>query len=200
MCDPVSIGLLGMGLAGGGLNAAGQMNSAEAVKQNSFYQAAVAANNAKIAGQNAEMEIQTGQAQESEQGRRNRSVLGTMKAGEAASGVDVNTGSFVGVRAGAAEIGALNTATIGSNASQKAFGFQTQATSDLAQSQLDITEGQQTIKAAPLSAFGSLLSSASSVGAKFAGLQNQITPGTAGVVASAGVPASSAFDPQYGGS
>lgn len=115
----LAIGSAVAGLAGGGLGAVGGMNSAEAAKQDAFYQAAVAANNAKIAQQNAEMEIKTGQSQMAQQGLQTRSVIGTTKAAQAASGVDVNTGSSVGVRAGESEIGMLNQATIGSNAARK---------------------------------------------------------------------------------
>ncbi len=166
--------LAGLGMVGGGISALGGMQSAEAQKRNMFYQAAVAANNAQIARYNAEMETQTGQSQMATEGMKNRSVIGQMKAGQAASGVDVNTGSFVNARAGAAEIGALNQATIGSNAARKTYGFQVQASQDMAQSQMDIQGGQQVAAAAPLTAAGSLLSSASSVGSRYFGYQGGI--------------------------
>jgi hypothetical protein len=187
------------GLIGGGISALGGMQSAEAQKQNLFYQAAVAANNAQIARQNAEMETQTGQSQMTMEGMKNRSIIGTMKAGQAASGVDVNTGSFVNARAGAAEIGALNQATIGSNAARKAYGFQVQAMNDLAQSQMDIRGGQQVAAAAPLTAFGSLLSSASSVGGKYFGYQSSMSDvlgsNPLGSFFGGGIPAASAGVP-----
>lgn len=177
MCDPISmtavtVASTAAGLAGAGVNAYGQMQGAHANKENLYYQAQVAANNAKIAQQNAEQEIQTGETQVGIQGMKNRATLGATKAGQAASGVDVNSGSSVAVRAGESEVGALDAATIRSNAARKAYGFQVGAASDLAQSQLDIAGGKQASAAGSTAAIGSLLSGASSVGGKFAGWLN----------------------------
>jgi hypothetical protein len=93
------------GIAGAGISAYGSYESMEARSANAAYQARVAANNAKIAQQNAAMDIQSGEIQAANQGLKTRAAVGTIKAQEAAQGVDVNTGSFPHVRAAASEIG-----------------------------------------------------------------------------------------------
>jgi hypothetical protein len=175
MADPLTwlaIGSAAAGLGGAGLSAYGQMQSAHANKENLYYQAQVAANNAKIANQNAQQEMQTGEVQAGNQGLKTAEQVGATKAGQGASGVDVNSKSFTDVRAGEAELGVVDQGTIISNAARRAYGFQVGAASDLAQSQLDIQGGRQAGRAGPISAMGSLLSGASSVGSRFSGWQS----------------------------
>jgi hypothetical protein len=190
------------GLAGAGVSAYGQMQSASANKQNLYYQAQVAQNNAKLQQQNADQEMQTGEVQAGNQGLKTAEQVGTTKAGQAASGVDVNSGSSVAVRAGEAELGMVDQGTVLSNASRRAYGFQVGAASDLAQSQLDVAGGKQAGAAGPIAAAGSLLSGAASVGRAYAGWKNATgvpASGTAGVISSAGVDPSQAEWPQnYG--
>jgi hypothetical protein len=62
------------------------------------------------------------------------------------------------------EIGALNQETINHNALLQAYGYQTQAVSDTAQSQLDRAEGDQAVTAGYMGAAGGLLGNAPSVG------------------------------------
>ena len=181
------------GLAGAGVSAYGAMQGASANKQNLYYQAQVAINNAKLQQQNATQEMQTGEVQAGNQGLKTAEQVGTTKAGQAASGVDVNSGSSVAVRAGEAELGMVDQGTVLSNASRRAYGFQVGAASDLAQSQLDVAGGKQAGAAGPIAAAGSLLSGASSVGSRYAGWKGATAPGdgTAGVISSAGVDPSS---------
>jgi hypothetical protein len=203
--DPITwlaIGSAAAGLAGAGVAAEGTMQGASANKQNLFYQAQVAQNNAKLQQQNATQEMQTGEVQAGNQGLKTAEQVGATKAGQAASGVDVNSKSSTEVRAGEAELGAVDQGTVLSNASRRAYGFQVGAASDLAQSQLDIQGGKQAAAAGPISAAGSLLSGASSVGRAYAGWKNATgvpASGTAGVISSAGVNPSQAEWPQnYG--
>jgi hypothetical protein len=161
------------GLAGSAVSAVGSYQSNMAASENAAYQAQVAANNAKIATTNANLTTESGETAVGTQELKNRATIGATKAGEAASGVDVNSGSFVAARAGEAEVGALDAATIRSNAARQAYGFKVQAQSDTAQSQLDTSESKQAASAAPLSAVGSLLSGISTVGRGFSGYQLQ---------------------------
>ncbi len=87
------------GLAGAGISAFGAMETGQAQSEAAAYQAQVARNNATIAQQNANLQIQSGEVQASNQSMATRGAVGATKAGEAASGVDVNTGSFPNVRA-----------------------------------------------------------------------------------------------------
>ena len=96
-----------------------------------------------------------------------RAMLGTTKAAQGASGVDVNSGSSVAVRQGESELGMLDALTIRSNAAKKGYADLVQSTSYQAESELQKQESEQAASAAPVAALGSLLGGASSVGASY---------------------------------
>lgn len=155
------------GIAGAGINAMGQMGAMNAQSANAAYKAQVAANNQKIALENAGMETQSGEINAGNRGLKTRAQIGATKAGEGASGVDVNTGSFAKARASEAERGMTDALTIRSEAAKKAWAYETQAANFGAESQLDRAEADQASAAAPWVGIGSFLSSASSVGEKY---------------------------------
>src|SRR5262249_9682726 len=101
-----------------------------------------------------------------------RAAGGKMKATQGAAGVDVNTGSAAAERVAATELGALDEMTSRSNTSREAYGYEVQATGDIAQSQLLETESQNYANATPISALGTFLTGASSVGGKYASMQS----------------------------
>lgn len=177
----MSIGLagLGLGLIGSIISAGGAMEQAQAQSEAAAYQSQVAANNAKIARENASLDIQAGEAAATNEGLKTRGLVGTEKAAQGASGIDVNTGSAANVRAGTEQIGLLDALTIRSNAAKAAYGQQVAATSQTAQSQLYGFESAQAKEAGPISAAGSLLSGVGTVGLNFAKLQN-VGAGTGG--------------------
>jgi 7-cyano-7-deazaguanine synthase in queuosine biosynthesis len=157
----------GVGLAGSLISATGQSNALQAQSANAAYQAQVASNNAVIAGRNANMDLQAGVTAETNQGLKTRSQVGTALAGEGASGVNVNSGSFVKARAGISEIGAMGGLTIRSNTAKQLYADETQQTNYTAESGLLTQESGQASSAAPLAFTGSLLSGASSVGGSY---------------------------------
>jgi hypothetical protein len=170
MGDPISmlaIGSMVAGVAGAGVSAAGQYGSMEAQSSNAAYQAQVAANNATIAGRNANMDLQSGETAVTNRGMKTRQQVGTEMAGQSGSGVDVNSGSFVNSRAATSEIGALDALTIRSNTAKKVYADETQQSNFQAQGGLLTNESEQASAAAPVVATGSLLSSASSVGGSY---------------------------------
>ena len=162
------------GAVGAGVSAVGSYNSMEANSANAAFQAQVAANNAKIEMQNFGLQIQSGEEQVANQEMKMRSEIGTTKAGQAASGVDVNSGSALATRAGEAEVGTLNAMTLRSNSARQAYGYEVAATSDTAESELLTQESEQASNAAPWAAMGSMLSSASTVGSNYARYLNSI--------------------------
>lgn len=178
--DPISLTMMGMAVAGGAIAAKSKMDSAGAQASNAAYQAQVAENNAKVADQNAALETQSGEIQATNYGLKTRAKVGATTAQQGASGVDLNTGSSVDVRAGESELGALDALTIRSNAARRAYGYTVAATGDRAQSGLLSTESSQIKEAAPWQAAASLLSTASSAGGKYASWQNA-NPGGASV-------------------
>lgn len=164
-----------LAIGGAAISAIGAITGGIANKNNANYQATVAANNATIAQQNATYAEQAGSVAAENEGRKGAAALGKLKTTQAASGVNVNTGSAVDVQVGERETNQLNTETVMSNAELKAYGYRTQATGFQAESQLDTAKADQAIPGAALSAAGGLLGSASSLGGKWSG-----TPGTGG--------------------
>lgn len=151
-------------LLGGVVSGLGSMESGEASAAAMQYQAEVAQINAGIAKQNASMEMAAGETAANNAEMKTRAAVGTTKAGQGASGVDVNTGSFVQSRASEAELGMLDALTTRANSARRAYGYETEATSDVAQSQLDQLEGQQAKEAGEIGGIGSLISGASGAG------------------------------------
>lgn len=164
--DPVSLAIIGV--AGAATSAAGTYGQYQAQSKNAAYQAQVAANNAQIAKQNEELEMQAGSQQVTNNEMKTRAAVAKTKTGQAAGGIDVNSGSAVDVRSGEAETGMLDALTIRTNAARRAYGYAVQSTSDTAESGLLASESKQASEAAPFAAAGSLLSGASSVGSKYA--------------------------------
>jgi hypothetical protein len=167
----------GAGLAGAGTSAFGQIYSGMATSDAASYQAQVAANNAKIATQNAAYASEAGEAQATAVSLKGGAKVGKIKTAQAANNIDVNTGSAVNVRASEREAGVLDTSTVLSNAELEAYGYRSAATGYTAESGLLTTQAEEAPIGAGIGATGSLLSGASGVGFKFAGSG---TPGTVG--------------------
>ena len=100
---------------GGAASAYGTYEAGQARGAAADYQSQVAENNAIIADRNADYATKVGEIDIARQGMKNRAVLGSIKAGQGASGVDVNTGSSADVQGAAAELGMLDALTIRSD-------------------------------------------------------------------------------------
>ncbi len=178
MAAPV---LAGMGMAGAGVSAFGAYEQGQATAAAANYQAQVARNNAMIARQNAVMTEQAGVAKETARGMKTAASVGSIKAAQGASGIDVNTGSAANVRVAAAKLGALDALTIRSNTAREAYGYEVAATSDDAQAGRYEMEAKQAKEAGMISALGTFLTGASSVGFKYANMQFGAPGGGGGV-------------------
>jgi hypothetical protein len=150
-----------LGTAGGGVKAFGDIEGGEATKNASNYAAQVAANNAAIARQNANYAEESGQTQAANVALKGAATAGRIKTAQAASGVDVNSGSAATVQASDREVSKLNAAQTLSNEELQAYGYRTQATSDDAQAALDRAQAKQAEEGGEIGAVGDLLSSAS---------------------------------------
>lgn len=146
-----------LSVAGALVGAAGAVGQGKASAESAKYNAAISANNAKLAQQNATLAGQEGAANTEIEQQKTRAGLGEIKAAQAASGVDVNSGSSVDVRSSAAELGELNAITVRSNAVRQAYGYQTQAAGDTAQSQLDKQQSGYDSEAGDIGAGSTLL-------------------------------------------
>src|SRR5215467_11516379 len=117
MADPISLSLAAGGAA---LGAYGSLYKGMAGAGAANYQAGVANMNAQIAEQNAGYERAKGEYEAEQIGMKGRYQLGTMKTTQAASGVDVNTGSAVDARTSMASITSLEEATARNRAARAA--------------------------------------------------------------------------------
>jgi hypothetical protein len=168
-----------LGAAGAGVSAFGKYEGGQATQAAMAYQAQVAQNNAIIAKRNATWDIQAGEAAANAQGLKTRAQVGSVNAKMGAAGVATGVGSSADVAAGAREVGLINASTIRSDAAKQAYGQEVAATSDTAQSQLDVMEGSDAATAGDLGAIGSLLSGASTVGGNYATWQKNFGNGVA---------------------
>lgn len=175
MADPVTWAVV-LSATAAATSAVGTVSAGEAKASAANYQAQIAKNNAVIANQNAEYSLEAGAAQSAAESQKGAAGLSAIKARQAASGLDINSGSAVNVRAGQAETNTLNTLTTEHNALLQAYGYRNQVDSFTEQSALDKSSAQNAKIGGYLSATAGLLDSASSLGFKFSGMQN---PGSA---------------------
>lgn len=160
--DPVTLGILGTGVSVIGSLVKG-MSASDAMN----YQAQVAQNNATIARQNAAYSIQAGQAQAEKSSLRGAANLASIRATQAAGGVDVNSGSAVEVQASQRQVNKLDTDTTMNNAQLQAYGYRSQETGYEAQAKLDRSSAGNAIIGAGFEAGGTLLGNASSLSFKW---------------------------------
>lgn len=163
--DPATLmaGSLILGGIGTGVQAIGAVQSAGAQQAQANYQAQVALNNQQIANQYAANAAQVGQANIQQAQLKNRANLGAIEAAQGASGLDVNSGSNVDVRAGAREIGQLNTLNTAQQAQQQVYGYRVAGVNYAAQAGLEQATAAQAPIAGAFGAGGSLLGGASSL-------------------------------------
>lgn len=152
-----SLALTGLGGVTGAMGAIASSNAQAGAAR---YNAEVAQINAEQAKRNAQFESESGMAQAAMQERKTRALEGSLKANQAASGVDVNSGSALDVRSSAAELGELDAISVRSNATKAAYGYQTQENSFKNEATLDESEAKKAKTAGALSATGTLLGAA----------------------------------------
>lgn len=156
-----------LGTLGAVTSAVGTVAGGLATAGAASYQAQVARNNAEVERQNARQAIAAGQAQAAATSMKGAAQLGEIKASQAASGIDVNTGSAVDVQASERETNKLDSEVVLHNALLQNFGYRTQAVSDEAQAEMEDTKAIEAPIGAGLGAAGSLLSNASSISSKW---------------------------------
>lgn len=158
-----------LALAGaGGLVQAGSSLAQGNASANQYnYKAGVAMVNKRIAEQNRDYAFTTGGVESARYGVQAAQRAGQIKVAQAASGVNVNTGSAKLVQDSqhAADITAEG--TIRSNAARRAYGFITQAASFDEESKMDLTAAKTAKSAGEIGAVSSLLSSATGVASKW---------------------------------
>lgn len=151
--ETLAVASLATSVIGGAVSAFGAVQQGQAAQAAANYRAQIARNMAK----HAEL---VGQAEAQKQGFKTSAILGAQTAAQASSGLDVNTGSPVDIRATAAKMGELDTLTILNNTRQRVWALENQAT-------LDEFSGKQSALEGWLKATGSVLGTASGVSDKW---------------------------------
>lgn len=173
----------GMAIAGAGLKAFGSIRSgyqaaanARAAQNMGYYQAQVARQNAEIAEQNAVRAEQSAGVAAENKSREVGARVGRIRAAQAASGVDVNTGSAVDVQASTRMLGKVDTETVFRNELLKAYGYRNDARNFEQDAQMGVYRSNITgaragdyITSGYLQAGGDLMSSLSSLPTKWGG-------------------------------
>jgi hypothetical protein len=153
-----------LAIGGGIVKGAGAIQQAKATDQADKYNSAVARENAQLATQNADWTAAEGEQQVGMAGLEGQQKSGQIKSAQAANGVDVNSGSALGVQQSQSEMNMLNQMNIRSNAARAAYGYQVQSTQDIGQAQLDTAAGKAALQAGDTAALGDILSGGASAG------------------------------------
>lgn len=127
------------------------------------FQAQIARNNAQIARANAAAATQAGDIAAFNVGLRTRDIVGRTKAAQAASGIDVNTGSAVDVQASERMLGMLDALTVRSNAARAAYGYESEAMSESARARILKRRASMSRLSGLIDATGTILEGATSI-------------------------------------
>lgn len=157
-----------IGAVGTVLSAAGKISSANAQANAASYQAQVAQNNSILAEQQAQRTAAAGEQAAMQKGLQTRAQVGAIRAAQAASNIDVNSGSAADVQTSAAELGQLDTEREINRSALEAYGYRTQSSDFQARSQLDQMQATSARTAGFFDATGSLLAGAGSAAGKYA--------------------------------
>lgn len=132
------MGNLGAFMAVSSISSAGTAYAqSQAIRSAGDYKSTIAGVNAKIANLQAEETIDVGNAAASREALKARSVAGSLRAAQGASGTDVSGGSNALTRIGADFAGKIDELTIRNNAARRAWGFKTQAMQDTFEGQME---------------------------------------------------------------
>jgi hypothetical protein len=140
------------------------------------YQASVAKANQKIAEQSAEGAIRRGQISAQNQDFKNREQMGSILAGQAASGLAANAGSNVRVRESAAAVGRLDTETTMYNAEMDSYGLKRQADNFGMEAKMAKRRGKMALLGGALGAASSLSTAFKPGGKTLVGATSAVSP------------------------
>ena len=154
-------------LASGALSAISSITAADAQGRAANFQAAVAENNATLAKQGAVQAQAQGASNEQTMAIKDVAGAGAILAGQAASNIDVNSGSAADVQRSQKTITAMDLTQIRSNAAKTAYDYSVKSVMDTNQASLDVMAGQNAKTSGDISAMSSILGSVSSVSSKW---------------------------------
>lgn len=168
-------------LVGGGLSAYGAEAKGSADQAMYNYQSGVAKLNASIARQNADYTRTAGETAAYQSGLKTADVVGRQTVAQAASGIDVNSGSAKAIRDTTTSLGQMDQQLIRTNYAKKAYGYETEAVTKDTEAYADTIAGQQAKKAGDIGAASSILGSVSSVAGKWYGASSVFGGASSGI-------------------
>lgn len=183
MADPITMSAISMASSAGGgiLSASGAMSEGKSQRQMYDYQAQVARINAQIDRQNADWERDKGVLEGAQYGLKAAQQFGAIRSGQAASGLDVNSGSAAEVQTSQRKLIRMDDSMIRANAAKTAYNYDVKASQDENQATVYNIAGANAEKAGKIKALGSIIGSVGSVASKWtAGSQAGIYGGGGG--------------------
>src|SRR5882672_2927326 len=170
MASPITA-IAGVGMAasavGGILGGIGAKQSGQANAAAYRYKAGVALLNKQINEQNASWATQAGGAKAEVEGLKSKQQIGETKVVQSASGFDVNSGNNEKVRETQTDVAQYDQNVIRWDAAKTAYGYETKATTDVAEAHLDQMAASQAEEAGELGMWGSFISGAGNVAGKW---------------------------------
>lgn len=141
--------------------AAGAAMQAKSQSDAANYQAAQAKNNAKIAGYQGQIAQHQGEEEADAIHRQVSATIGAQRAGFAAGGISLGSGTELAVESDTARAGALDLATARNNTDLKKWGFNIEKQNYLSSEAADKSAGTNALISGGVNVASSLLSSAS---------------------------------------
>lgn len=168
MADPVTAGVsMGLSAAGGIIGGIGAKQEAEGKASMYRYKAGVAMLNKQINEQNAKWATQVGDIQAQQAGLKGKAQTAETKVVQSASGFDVNSGSNKRVRDTQTSVTQYQENVIRWDAAKTSYGYETKATMDKAEADLDMMASEQSSKAGDIAMWTSFINGASNVSSKW---------------------------------
>lgn len=169
MADPVTLGTIGaVGSGIGGIvGGVGAKFSGEAQASADRYKAGVALLNKQINLQNANWAIESGDIKGEETGLKAGQEIAQTKTAQSASGFDVTGGTNEAVRDTQTKVAQFDQNVIQWDSAKTAWGFESKAATDEAESKLDLAAADTASTAGTISEISSFLGGASSVASKW---------------------------------
>lgn len=169
MANPFTLGAGGMAISalGGGLSAGssilGGINKSSQLK----YQAGIARMNQQVMSQNAEYERAVGERKAQQSGMKSRFEGGQILTTQAASGINVNSGSNKLVQDSQKDLAVHDQDVIRANAAKKAFGYDVEAVQEGSKASMYDKGASNAKTEGFIKAGGTLLGTATSVADKW---------------------------------
>lgn len=131
------------------------------------YKAGVAMLNKQINDQNAQFAQESGDIRSMEEGLKAGQEIGQTKAVQAASGLDVNSGTNLAIRQSQTASAKFDQSVIEWDAEKTAYGYKSRAATDVAEANLDLMGASSAKKAGTFAELGSFLGGAGNVASKW---------------------------------